>query len=625
MVQNTTILFRYTYNIFLKIEKLHNSPLQPPKACKTTQLHILSLLFFQLSRLSRRCGKMATPTPSRPNSSTQSADFTRPQEPPSPPNLNRTAKRHQRALDVHPPPRLDLGGGANISNTASSAIGGRLDAIEREAKIQRTVMHDFASTVDKFVSSYQQPEKRTFAQDMCDKIVSFLTTSLSAGISSTHIQSQFSGASTPTFAGIAKTLKNTGVDFHTTKGPSSSFPGRTSVLNSGDASLPVAKGTSPKQEDRRLLVSVEPGTLLQRPEPFALRQELCSKVKGLTLARVPSIAPTRTGWAITPSDFTTRDLLSIPENSKIIMQILHGTAVKQPETWYNYAVPGVSAAMHQLFSGPITCTTELVTEEVMAQTHERPVSCRPSRHGVNLLTGKITWIVSFLKPVRPFRLFNSSELSKLINKKPTIVRHDPGCQGFCNPAKCSRYARCSICSTRIDQHIGPPNINCTAKAKCANCHGPFPAGHQHCPATPKRKSGIIIRPTKKELDAIRRHGDREFRNLHNPADNDTSQDLQSQPQEQSIGTNTAGRTKRKRGSVVTAYENAASQVTPSQSLSQISTQLPSSHSQRSTVSRQNFNPIDLSAESFACIIVDDEIDKPSQSQETMQVDASNLW
>ena len=47
-------------------------------------------------------------------------------------------------------------------------------------------MYDFASTVDKFVSSYQQPEKYTFARDMCDKIVSFLTASLSVGITSCY-------------------------------------------------------------------------------------------------------------------------------------------------------------------------------------------------------------------------------------------------------------------------------------------------------------------------------------------------------------------------------------------------------------------------------------------------------
>src|SRR5580692_10682720 len=132
---------------------------------------------------------MATVTPLRPNPSAQSADFTRPQEPQSPSNLNRTAKRQQRALDIHPPPRLDLGSSVHISNTASSAIGGRLDAIEREAKIKHTVMYDFAGIVDKFVSSYKQPEERAFAHNMCDRIVSFLTDSLNAGTNiSAHTQ-----------------------------------------------------------------------------------------------------------------------------------------------------------------------------------------------------------------------------------------------------------------------------------------------------------------------------------------------------------------------------------------------------------------------------------------------------
>ena len=85
------------------------------------------------------------------------------------------------------------------------------------------------------------------------------------------------------------------------------------------------------------------------------------------------------------------------------MRVLHGTAVKQPETWYNYAVPGVPVTMHKLMGGAITDTSELVSEEVVAQVKERPVSCRPSRHGANALTGKITWIISFLAPVRPFR------------------------------------------------------------------------------------------------------------------------------------------------------------------------------------------------------------------------------
>lgn len=126
----------------------------------------------------------------------------------------------------------------------------------------------------------------------------------------------------------------------------------------------------------------------------------------------------------------------------------------------------------------------------------------------------MTWIVSFTAPAKKFRLFCASDASKIINRKPAITRHDPGCQGFCVPAKCQRYARCSHCGTRTDQHEGPYGVLCTHHAQCANCLGPFPSDHKLCPAAPKRRNGIVIKLTKKELSAVRRHGTRDFKDSH---------------------------------------------------------------------------------------------------------------
>src|ERR1700759_4942353 len=431
-------------------------------------------------------------------------------------------------------------------------------------------MSAFASTVDQFVAQWKLPDERKLALDISSRVVDFLSTSLSAGSSDyapIRVQSEHSAAPTSSgpksvsFADMAKTLKNSGADFRSAKTPSFSSLGRAPT---GGPSLSPTK----KREDRRLLVPVEHSALLNRPEPFALRQELCAKITGITLASIPLITPTRTGWAITPSDLKTRDLLTTEENSRILLRILGGTAVKQPEIWYNYAVLGVPFTMRQLSGHLVTNSAELVTEEVVAQTQETPISCRPSRHGPNPESNRITWIVSFLAPVRPFRLFNSSELSKPIDKKPAIGRHDPGCQGFCNPAKCTRYQRCKNCSTRIDLHDGPAGANSTHEARCANCHGPFPAGHDHCPAAPRRKNGKIIKPTKKELDTIRRHGDRIFRDPHVI----TVEPQESQPQPQvrnpeAQATSGQAMNKRRRGSVISAYERAGTQETASSSQS----------------------------------------------------------
>ena len=112
---------------------------------------------------------MEPSTPNRPLGGLETsihADFTRDQQPSSPTNINpRPRKQQQRVNNMIPPP-LRLGDRAQASNTASNAINGRLDAIERANNIRHAVVRDFGTLVDKFVSSYQQKEQREFAHDI---------------------------------------------------------------------------------------------------------------------------------------------------------------------------------------------------------------------------------------------------------------------------------------------------------------------------------------------------------------------------------------------------------------------------------------------------------------------------
>ena len=139
------------------------------------------------------------------------------------------------------PPPLRLGDRAQASNTASNAINGRLDAIERANNIRHAVVRDFGTLVDKFVSSYQQKEQREFAHDIGNKFVHFLSASVFAETSNfipLHLTSQkaSSGDDTPppaqaptTYAGMAKTLKNSGADFNTAKNRKKSTNGGVSI------------------------------------------------------------------------------------------------------------------------------------------------------------------------------------------------------------------------------------------------------------------------------------------------------------------------------------------------------------------------------------------------------------
>ncbi|RAL58034.1 hypothetical protein DID88_009085 [Monilinia fructigena] len=51
---------------------------------------------------------------------------------------------------------------------------------------------------------------------------------------------------------------------------------------------------------------------------------------------------------------------------------------------------------------------------------------------------------------------------------------------------------------------GAQGAACTAPPRCAGCYGPFPAGHKHCAAAPKKVDGKFVRPTARQLGEIRR-------------------------------------------------------------------------------------------------------------------------
>ena len=188
-----------------------------------------------------------------------------------------------------------------------------------------------------------------------------------------------------------------------------------------------------------------------------------------------------------------------------MLRALEGDAVRIPERWINYAVQGVPSSFRTLEGTEIPTTNQLVEEEVCSQTGKQPVSCRASRHGANH-RGLTTWIVSYKELVRSFWLFSTSEFSKVINKHPTIQRHNPGCQTYCNTTYCTRVARCVHCGDRTDRHQGQYRDICPHKAMCANCHGPHLASHSNCPAAPRRVNGHITKPTMTKLKAIRRAG-----------------------------------------------------------------------------------------------------------------------
>lgn len=113
-------------------------------------------------------------------------------------------------------------------------------------------------------------------------------------------------------------------------------------------------------------------------------------------------------------------------------------------------------------------------------------------------------------PVPPFfTLFDCSDPARYLNMKPAMAYHNPGCQGYCHPSKCSRMPRCRNCGQPTIKHGGPSGNECTKPSRCVNCHFPHPADHKDCPVAPGNRKAADI--PNEEVKKIRAEGNALYR------------------------------------------------------------------------------------------------------------------
>jgi hypothetical protein len=519
---------------------------------------------------------------------TQNADFTRPLDPSTPYVGDRLPKRSQLEHLTVPGP-LPYGGKTRKTTTAATALQEGIDASISEATRTAAILKEFATRTDTFASGYKNQKDQQTAEAISNTVARALVAFYQESFGSTRSPGIIQTLHMPSYASVTKptSLKDTGAPRTASKA----------------APKKVLTRPTTSREDYRVLVTLPSTSLLgDREEAFLLRRRLTEQVNGLTMAKIPVISPTRTGWALSPADLTTRDLLLA--NRTAVLKALGGHRVTVPEVWFDYVVPLIPTAFHGI-SGEVLVTRDLLLEEAFNQTGETPVRCDMSKHGVNPSTGKASWIISFTKKVRPFHIFNTWSQARLINKKPRINRHAiGGCQGWCNPVKCTRAPLCGHCGSKIQGHEGPTGENCQHKAKCANCWGPYKASHDNCPARPKTKDGRIIRPTKAEIRRIRQAGKQATlaaatasRTLSPPARETAPEGTITSPIPSPTPSLQLQGTKRRRGARITEYENTGT-LTPA-SPSALTSRISSGNSRplRST-RQQNLNVKLLSRNSF---------------------------
>ncbi|KAK2738280.1 hypothetical protein CKAH01_18784 [Colletotrichum kahawae] len=376
-------------------------------------------------------------------------------------------------------------GHPNANGAATGSILAAFDEQSRLYEARKDVFLTIAQSVDNVVSSFEGYKKQ-IAKEATVCVIQTLKRLMNNEATATP---------TRNWASVAATAPATA-------------PGRNQAPTQPHRQPQAQAQTQP--EDLRVFVRIpEEGLEAARKNaPFALRRTVCQALN-LQLADVPHIYHITTGYSIKPINKQVQQSLLI--NKQKLANCLGAFKIETPTQWFTYAVPRCPFQLWSLDGDSMDVST-LIEDEVIAQTGRKPVLARQSRLGPNLATNEVTWIVSFTAEVPPFRLFNQSSRAQPIRKRRTLLRHNPGCQGYHTNRYCNRPALCNNCGKSSDSHETGP---CTARPKCANCLGPFQAGHTDCPARPLAVNGHPTLPGRKERARIRKAGQRASEALYN--------------------------------------------------------------------------------------------------------------
>ncbi|KAI1676064.1 hypothetical protein KJE20_14350 [Pyrenophora tritici-repentis] len=437
---------------------------------------------------------------------------TRPEDPNTPSLANlRTTKRHRQTKAAPIP--ISFGDSANKRQLVTGAVTEKITAAQEAAKTRHSIITAIANAIDHCLENYTSVAERLVAQELQQRVVYALTNSIHHPSTTTPQPASDAGPKpTRTYADVAKLPNSHPMQERGAAKTKTAATHRNGVTLNKPPNKPVPDG--------RILFQLSTAQRVKEPSPFVMRKALCAKIDNLTLQDIPRLTTTKTGWALTPANDTIKSRLLQPDNIEVMLETLGAVGFQLPEKWINYAVQRVEAALIGLHIGgdaAVPISEENVAEEVYSQTGVKPRTCKQSRHGPDRF-GTMTWIISFAERVRPFRIFGTSEWAKEIKKNPPVTIHNPGCQGYCNTSRCTRAARCDNCGQLAAGHNGPIGAGCAQRARCANCHGPHPATDKNCPAKPYYYQGKLMRLTSKQLQSVRRAGNRAYQRTEQSQD-----------------------------------------------------------------------------------------------------------
>lgn len=280
------------------------------------------------------------------------------------------------------------------------------------------------------------------------------------------------------------------------------------------------KATPPQgqsKEDRRIMIRLGPDHEARKAGSFELRQKIQELVTDKSL--VSDVWSVPSGVAIlapTPAQAAT-----LMQSKAAIEERLGNAKVERQEKWSTFIVgpipkrvrclDGIRDPMDGLLLEELASVRDAIPIRFMNWTRKSESDDEPF--------GRIRICVPETRadkfPSR-LRIFGEAvSIQRIQQRQQALVCTK--CHGFHSTRTCARQHKCATCGT--DAHPGP----CQKPARCLNCRGPHSSTDNSCPARPRCKNGVLVRPTGSQLQQIRAAGSKEYLKINKQPAPESSQ------------------------------------------------------------------------------------------------------
>jgi hypothetical protein len=244
-----------------------------------------------------------------------------------------------------------------------------------------------------------------------------------------------------------------------------------------------------ERPDTRIFIRLPPGNTVRNDHPASLRLRI-TNICALQSEDITQARWVQSGLALTTaSDNARQAILSCRD---ALCTTLNATGVEGSQSWASYSISFVPNQLSSGVDGNPVDISQLIETEVKIRTGQKPIRCNKAPVPVNNQhPNESRWVIHLAEKVnKPFRLFETSSIARLIERKPKHARCTR-CMDWHRPETCHKTPTCADCG-----HNAHPNQPCELEQRCPVCHEKGPTDHKDCRLAPKWDGNKFIQPTR---------------------------------------------------------------------------------------------------------------------------------